>query len=92
MNQKCVFQLSEQTRREDAAKAVRAVKTALKSRASSREVQAALEGFVAGELNEEEKLWAEQDPELAKLLAMCSQVELNRMREDRAYKAASSLT
>ena len=48
----------------------------------------AIDDFEPGALNEEELAWAAKDPELAKLLAMCSQKELERMREDRAYKAA----
>jgi hypothetical protein len=93
MNQGRVFQVSQQTLREDAAKAARgkreATKAALKSRASALEVQAALEDFVPGILNEEEQAWAEADPELAKFLAMCSQKELDRMRAERAYKKAA---
>jgi hypothetical protein len=90
MNEQRVFQVSEQTRRADAAKAARAnrasTKAALKSRASTLEVMAALEGFVPGVLNAEEQAWALADPEFAKFLAMCSDEELERMREERAYK------
>jgi lipoate-protein ligase A len=92
MNQQAVFQVSAESRRQDAAKAARAnrasTKAALKSRASTLEVMAALEDFVPGVLNEEEQEWALTDPELAKFLAMCSQKELDRMRAERTYKAA----
>jgi hypothetical protein len=94
MNQGRVFQVSQQTLREDAAKAVRAnreaTKAALKSRLASLEVQAALEDFVPGTLNAEEQRWALEDPEMAKFLAMCSQKELDRMREERAYKGRAA--
>jgi hypothetical protein len=91
MNQQAVFQVSAESRRQDAAKAVNyreAAKAALKSRASTLEVMAALEDFVPGVLNEEEQEWALKDPELAKFLSMCSQKELDRMRAERTYKAA----
>jgi len=91
MNQGRVFQVSEQTLRQDAAKAARAnreaTRAALKSRASTLEVMAALEDFIPGKLTPEEEEWASSDPELAKFLSMCSEKELVRMREERgAYK------
>lgn len=87
MNQQCVFQLSEQTRNADAKKAARAnrevTRAALKSRASTLEVQQALEGFIPGELNEEEQAMADADPEIARLFKLCSAKEIERMRAER---------
>ena len=92
MNQQRPFTLSERTRDADAKKAARAsreaTRAALKSRRATLEVQAALEGFAPGVLNDEEQEWALTDPDLAKFLVMCSQKELDRMRAERAQKAA----
>ena len=70
------------------AEKITALKAAYKLAAVDAAIMSAVEEFEPGALNEEELAWAAQDPELAKLLAMCSQKELERMREDRAYKAA----
>lgn len=85
MNRSAVFQpstVSDQHAEKAAAKQeIAALKTALKA-AHGYDTKLG-EDFVAGELNEEEKLWAESDPELAKFLAMCTAKELASMRRDR---------
>lgn len=74
--------------KEIGAEKMAALKQAYKSAAVDAAIMSAIDEFEPGVLNEEELAWAAQDPELAELLAMCSQKELERMREDRAYKAA----
>lgn len=90
MNRGSTFQVSQETQTQDAAKAAAAKVSALKVayKAVHAAWKNAAEDFIPGVLNEEEIAWAAEDPDLAKLLAMCSQQELESMRELRAYKAA----